>query len=215
MVDWAAVATSILLLRHAKSTWNEEGRWQGWADPPLSPRGVEAASAAAASPVLREISAAAASDLQRAVRTAELLGEGRGWPPVERYRGVRERGAGPWTGLTREEIEAGWPGALTPPVVVVGGEPPAAVTARAVATLHRIAARWPGQQVLAVTHGGVIRLVEAHLGAAPAPVPNLAGRWVHVERAALALGDPVDSLMPAVADADPTAAETPLREAAR
>ena len=207
------VPTSILLLRHAKSTWNEEGRWQGWADPPLSPHGEQAARAAGADGALSAVEAAAASDLQRAVRTAELLGEGRGWPPVRRYRGLRERGAGPWTGLTRAEIEAGWPGALTPPVVVVGGEPPDAVTARAVATLHRLAADFPGLRVVAVTHGGVIRLVEAHLGAPPTPVPNLGGRWVHIERATVSLGEWVEPLAPAAATADPTAVETPISEA--
>ncbi len=206
--------TSVLLLRHAKSTWNEEGRWQGWADPPLSPGGEQAARTAAASPTLDAVGALASSDLQRAVRTAELLGEGRGWPAPRRFRGLRERGAGPWTGLTRAEIEAGWPGALSPPVVVVGGEAPAAVTARAVATLHRIAGEWPGRHVLAVTHGGVIRMVEAHLGAEPSPVPNLGGRWVHVEGATLSLGDWVDALAPAVAPGDPTAAETPVTEGA-
>jgi broad specificity phosphatase PhoE len=209
------VATSILLLRHAKSTWNEQGRWQGWADPPLSHLGEQAARRAASNPVLQAVSAVASSDLQRAVRTAELVGDGRGWPPVRRFRGLRERGAGPWTGLTRAEIEAGWPGALTPPVVVVGGEPPAAVTARAVATLHRLAAEWPGGHVLAVAHGGVIRLVEAHLGAEPSPVPNLSGRWVHVDRADLSLGEGVDALAPAATPEDPTAAETPVTEPAR
>ncbi|MGI8753714.1 MAG: histidine phosphatase family protein [Acidimicrobiales bacterium] len=29
----------ILLVRHAQSEWNALGRWQGWADPPLSPLG--------------------------------------------------------------------------------------------------------------------------------------------------------------------------------
>ena len=207
--------TSVLLLRHAKSTWNEEGRWQGWADPPLSRGGEQAARTAAANPALDVVDAAACSDLQRACRTAELLGEGREWPAAVRFRGLRERGAGPWTGLTRAEIEAGWPGALTPPVVVVGGEPPAAVTARAVATLHRIAGEWPGRHVLAVTHGGVIRMVEAHLGAEPSPVPNLGGRWVVVDGGAVSLGEWVDALAPVVAPGDPTAAETPVEETAR
>jgi broad specificity phosphatase PhoE len=29
----------LLLIRHAQSVWNAEGRWQGWADPPLSAAG--------------------------------------------------------------------------------------------------------------------------------------------------------------------------------
>jgi len=190
------VATSILLLRHARSTWNEEGRWQGWADPPLSEDGERSARAAAGHDTLRPVAAVAASDLQRAVGTAALLGEDRGWPPVRRYHGLRERGAGEWTGLTRPEIEAAWPDALlTPVVAIAGGEAPDAVTARGVATLHRTAAEWPDAAVLAVTHGALIRLVEGHLGAPAAPVPNLAGRWVTVDGGRLLLGERVEPLV--------------------
>ena len=32
--------TCFLLIRHAESTWNAAGRWQGHGDPPLSARGV-------------------------------------------------------------------------------------------------------------------------------------------------------------------------------
>ena len=190
------VATSILLLRHARSTWNEEGRWQGWADPPLSEEGARAALHAAAHDALRAVEAAAASDLQRAVGTAELLGEDRSWPPVRRYRGLRERGAGEWTGRTRADIEATWPNALLTPVVEIpGGEAPAAVTARGVATLHRIAAEWPDACVVAVTHGALIRLVEGHLGAPSATVANLGGRWVTADAGRLVLGDKVEPLV--------------------
>jgi len=190
------VATSILLLRHARSTWNEEGRWQGWADPPLSDDGARAARAAADHDVLRPVEAVAASDLQRAVSTAALLGADRGWPPARRYHGLRERGAGEWTGLTRAEIEAAWPDALLSPVVeIAGGEAPAAVTARGVATLHRIAAEWPDASVLAVTHGALIRLIEGHLGAPATPVANLAGRWVTAEGGRLLLGERVEPLV--------------------
>ena len=189
------MATSILLLRHAQSTWNEEGRWQGWADPPLSAQGEAAARAATDAAALEDLDGTTASDLQRASRTAELLAGARAWAPPRRYRGLRERGAGRWTGLTRSEIEAAWPGALTPPVAaIVGGEAPAAVTARAVATLHRIAADWPGGRVLAVTHGALIRLVEGHLGSASTVLPNLAGRWVVVDAGTLVLGDRVEPL---------------------
>ena len=152
MVDWGPVATSILLLRHAQSVWNAQGRWQGWADPPLSPGGERAARGAAAHGALDGIDATASSDLQRAARTAELL---------------------------------------------AGGEAPAAVTARAVAALHRIAEEWPEGRVLAVTHGALIRLVEAHTGAEPVPVPNLAGRWVDVDGDGVRLGARVDALAPA------------------
>src|SRR5439155_5531900 len=31
--------TRLLLVRHGESEWNAVGRWQGWADPPLSDLG--------------------------------------------------------------------------------------------------------------------------------------------------------------------------------
>jgi len=186
------VATRVLLLRHAQSTWNAEGRWQGWADPPLSGPGELAARAASEDPILDAIGAVVSSDLQRATTTAGLLAGDRPWPPAHRFRGLRERGAGSWTGLTRPEIEERWPGSLAGSVAVIpGGESPAAVTARAVATLHRIAARWPGQDVLAISHGALIRLVEHHAGGEPAPVINLGGRWVVVADGRITLGSHV------------------------
>ncbi len=40
-------AVELLLVRHGESTWNAVGRWQGWADPPLSDLGRAQAEAAA------------------------------------------------------------------------------------------------------------------------------------------------------------------------
>lgn len=186
------MAASVLLLRHAQSAWNAEGRWQGWADPPLSDEGELAALAVASDPLLDGVAGVVSSDLQRARRTAELLCAGRPWPAVETLRGLRERGAGHWTGLTRDEIGERWPGALVASVAEIpGGETPVAVTARALAVLHRVAERWRGQTVLAVTHGALIRLVEHHAGGDPGPVRNLSGRWVHVGGGRIRLGAPV------------------------
>ncbi|MBI3263464.1 MAG: histidine phosphatase family protein, partial [Acidobacteria bacterium] len=36
----------VVLIRHGESTWNKENRFTGWTDVPLSPKGVEEASAA-------------------------------------------------------------------------------------------------------------------------------------------------------------------------
>jgi probable phosphoglycerate mutase len=185
-----SVPARLLLLRHAQSAWNAEGRWQGWADPPLSAEGEAAARAAAWDPALATVAAVTSSDLARAHQTATLLAAPRDWHAVQTYRGLRERGAGEWTGLTRAEIEDRWPDRLTPGVAhIPGGESTAAVTARALVALHRIAADWPGADVVVVTHGALIRLVEAYCGGAASPVPNLAGRWVEVEGGALRLGE--------------------------
>jgi broad specificity phosphatase PhoE len=180
----------VLLLRHGQSTWNAEGRWQGRSDPPLSDRGRAEADLAAAHDALNEVSAVAASDLVRATATAEILAAFRDWGPVTVIAGLRERDVGAFTGLTRAEIEARWPGILARvPLEPPGAEPRPAVLARAVAALHRLAEKHPGESVVAVTHGALIRALEAHLGVAePGPPPNLTGRWVTVVGGRLTAG---------------------------
>jgi probable phosphoglycerate mutase len=198
--------TDLLLLRHAQSTWNAEGRWQGSADPPLSQRGVvEAVDAAemiaaarrAGTPALGEVVAMASSDLSRARETADILADRLALPGVALFRGLRERDVGEFTGLTRVEIESRWPGLLARvPLDPPGGESLAALLARAVATLHRIAQAHPAEAVVVVTHGALIRTVEAHLGVLqPGPPRNLNGRWVSLDGGQLTPGPPV-SLRP-------------------
>src|SRR5437588_9392153 len=99
-----------LVVRHGQSTWNALGRWQGHADPPLSPLGEEQA-AAAADRLVGVVVEVCASDLARARRTAEIVA-GRLGVSLRLEPRLRERQAGPWTGLTHEEIAAGWPGYL-------------------------------------------------------------------------------------------------------
>ena len=63
--------TRILLVRHGLSEWNEAGRWQGWADAPLSEVGMQQARAAA--DAVGAVDGIVASDLSRAVVTAEII----------------------------------------------------------------------------------------------------------------------------------------------
>src|SRR5687767_12015126 len=104
------VATRILLVRHGESEWNASGRWQGWADAPLSELGqqqaVEAAQAVGA------VDAVVASDLSRAAETARIISELIGVGPVLTMEGLRERDVGEWSGLTRKEIGERWPETL-------------------------------------------------------------------------------------------------------
>ncbi|MGH9188674.1 MAG: histidine phosphatase family protein, partial [Acidimicrobiales bacterium] len=184
----APAPTRLLLVRHGQSTWNGEGRWQGWADPPLSPLGerqaVEAARRLAgllSSFGLRHgFDGVVASDLVRARRTAEVLSDGLGLGPVAVDPGLRERDVGDWSGLTRAEIAARWPDELAfwlagrlP--VIPGGEPEDLFSDRALTAVRRLATE--GRDLLVVTHGGLLRALDRSLGARVAPVPNLAGRW--------------------------------------
>lgn len=173
--------TRLLLLRHGLTGWNAERRWQGWADAPLSDVGREQARAAV--PALRALgfTAVVTSDLGRARETAEIVAEGLGLGPVEVEVGIRERDVGAWSGLTTDEIEARWPGMIEAwrageLAQLPDGE--GDIMSRVEPALERILVLHPGGTVLAVTHGGVIRSVERHLGLEPQSVSNMGGRWV-------------------------------------
>jgi probable phosphoglycerate mutase len=171
--------TRILLLRHAESTWNEQRRWQGWADPPLSPIGRQAALAWSTRPPAA-FDLVVSSDLARAREAAAIIALALRAGPVEQCRGLREQDQGAWTGLTKAEIKRRWPDRLRErPRRPVDGETAPQVLDRARATLADLAARVAGC-VLAVTHAGVIREVERELGCRPWPVPHLEGTWVEL-----------------------------------
>jgi probable phosphoglycerate mutase len=186
--------TSILLVRHGESTGNAERRWQGWLDTTLSELG-EAQARDAAS-LVGAVDAIFASTLERAWRTAEIIAETLGIGPVERVEDLRERDLGAWTGLTTDEIKARWPGAVEIGADPEGGEAREHVVERAAGALLDIAQRYPGAQVLAVSHGGVIRFLERALGLDPAPIRNLGGRRFEVRDNKLALGEPLRLIDP-------------------
>lgn len=176
----------LLLLRHGQSTWNADGRWQGQADPPLSPLGEEQAGDAARRLAPGQFTRVVASNLRRASQTAEILAEALGLP-VELDPDLREIDVGDWQGLTRAEIDERAPGALadwsegrsesTP-----GGETRTHLTDRARAALLRAAAEaGAGDRVLLVSHGALIRNLDRAMGLEPHGVGNLAGRWYEAD----------------------------------
>jgi broad specificity phosphatase PhoE len=165
--------TRILLIRHGQSTWNADGRWQGHADPPLSELGRRQAAAAGTAITDAGFTSIVASPLQRAHQTASIVGDVLGLAVANDER-LMERDAGEWTGMTREEIEAGWPGYLAE-----NRRPPAFETDdilvhRAMAALQDIAAI-AHEPIVVFSHGGLIRVVERTLGDEPHAVPNLGG----------------------------------------
>jgi broad specificity phosphatase PhoE len=200
--------TSVLLVRHAQSEWNAAGRWQGWADPPLSPLGRAQAEEAggrlrrSAAPIDRAV----ASDLDRARTTAAIIAGMAGTPEliagsplVEQVWGLREFNVGDWSGLTRAEITAEWPETLaawdagmldaTP-----GGEPRAEFDARVKTALLEVIAEHPGQRVLVVAHGGVVHSIGRWLGAPPDHVLHIAGFWLEHEAGHTSIASSVDLL---------------------
>lgn len=201
-LPYHAPVTELLLLRHGQSTWNAEGRWQGHADAPLSALGEEQAREAVEHLRDAGLTVAVSSDLQRARCTAEIICSGLGLAPPQVEEGLRERDVGPFTGLTRPEIQQRWPEAFHPEsghlVLPPAGETDDHVLARVLPTLVGVADRHVGARVLVVTHGGVVRTLERHLGLRlPATIPNLGGRWFHVVDGQVDGGDVVVTVEPA------------------
>ena len=151
-----------LLIRHAESAWNAEGRWQGQADPPLSPLGREQARAVARELAEAKLDVLLASDLSRALETARQVGEPHGLVPTPDPR-LRELDVGRWSGLRREEIEALDADTLErfaagdPDARPEGGETRREIRQRVRAAMAEIAASFAGRRVGVVTHLGVIR----------------------------------------------------------
>lgn len=154
-------AADHLLIRHGQSEWNRDGRWQGQANPPLTELGAQQAAAVVAClpPVVRIVS----SDLERAHRTAEiihkLVDKSQSLPQLELHKDLRERDAGPWSGLTKAEIELSWPGMLK-----AGERPPGFETddhfrQRILSALSDVLLDQP--PTLVVAHGGLISNLEA------------------------------------------------------
>ena len=195
-------STRILVLRHGQSTWNAEGRWQGQADPPLTTLGeIQAGDAATPLGAFAPFAAVVASDLERAARTASIIATAIGHGPVVLDERLRERHAGAWQGLTRDDVEAGWPGYLDSHRRPDGFEGSTSAGRRAMAALVDIAARvgtdgdGAGDAALVISHGGILRAVRHLLGVADdLGFPNLSGQWFTVDRTGIEPGEMVSLL---------------------
>jgi broad specificity phosphatase PhoE len=104
----------ILLVRHGETEWNLAGRFQGWADSPLTSRGVAQAEAIGralgALPETQGVPVVA-SPLGRARCTAELIQAARGdVSPITFDDRLKEVSIGAWDELSRDEIENRSPG---------------------------------------------------------------------------------------------------------
>lgn len=152
--------SDLYLIRHAQSEWNAAGRWQGQADPPLSPVGVNQARVLAAHFPDVEVSRVVCSDLVRARETAAAFAARFGIE-LEVDPALRELDVGSWSGKTRDEIEAEQPGALSAYYHGVagwtGGETYEQHEARCEEVALRIAESDVDGTVVVVTHGGTIR----------------------------------------------------------
>ncbi len=158
------MTTRLLLVRHAETDWNLEGRYQGQSDLPLNERGRKQAKLLAERLRGEGIEAIYASDLSRAYETAKIIAEAVG-QEVKALESLREVDTGVWTGLTFEEVESRYPKHLrewrADPLRVrrLEGESYLALFERTKAAIREIVEAHPEQTVLVVGHGGNMKCI--------------------------------------------------------
>ncbi len=158
------LTTTIYLVRHGATEWNDAGRYQGRADVPLSARGELEVRALANELRAVHFDAAYSSTLSRARMTADILLEGSGVRALP-LPDLDELSYGVLQGLTpehrkarHEPLDSCWrdtPWAVRFPE----GESLVDVQARVVPAWNGIVARHAGETVLVAAHGHVNRVL--------------------------------------------------------
>ncbi len=151
-------------MRHCETLWNVQKKIQGHNNSPLSGNGVKNARHWARVIRGRGYTRILSSDLDRAVKTAEIMGEILNIP-VSGEKGLREMDWGDWTGNKYTEVKKGTPNIFDynkmagwdfrPPA----GESRRAVCMRSYTALQKAHALWKNEKILVVTHEGVIHCI--------------------------------------------------------
>ncbi|WP_416565418.1 bifunctional RNase H/acid phosphatase [Nocardia testacea] len=190
---WTGAAgrpTRLLLLRHGQTELSVQRRYSGRGNPPLTAVGREQADRAAKMLAAKgDIAAIVTSPLGRARETAEAAGAALGIE-VRVVDGLTETDFGEWEGLTfREaaerdpELHARWLG--DPSLPAPGGESFDAVRERVEAVRRDLVARYPGANVVVVSHVTPIKtLLQLALGVGPSLLYRL-----HLDLASLSLAE--------------------------
>ena len=185
--------TRICLVRHGETAWNMERRIQGHIDIGLNQNGLRQATLAGR--WLRDagIAAVYGSDLTRAWVTAQTIAAELGLTPA-RLPEMRERCYGIFEGLTYPEAKARYPEAYVafetrnPDYAYENGESLKALFARVTGKLIEIAAAHAGQNVVVVSHGGVLDIVNRFVRGNPLEtprdflIPNAGINWIAAPR---------------------------------
>jgi broad specificity phosphatase PhoE len=186
------VHTTVALVRHGETDWNRDRRFQGHADVPLNDAGLAQARELAASLDGERFAAVYTSPLLRAAQTAKILAAQLGVEARE-HASLKEVDVGSWSGFTVTEVEARFPEGFARwadwrTTGWEDGESYEQLSERVVSGVLEIAARHPGDRVLAVTHGGPMRAVlasalrlELHeVHGAVGPLGNCEVAWIAV-----------------------------------
>jgi alpha-ribazole phosphatase len=152
----------LLIARHGQTKHNLDRRYQGITDAPLNETGRTQAEQLAERLAGEKIDVIYSSPLMRSTQTAELVAKINGLD-IKTDERLREISFGEWEGMSYDEIRARsadllkkWihdPAHIPPP----NGETLIQLATRVKEAIDDIKSRHAKQDVLVVTHGGVIR----------------------------------------------------------
>jgi broad specificity phosphatase PhoE len=153
---------TLLFIRHAETDF--AGRFCGHSDPPINDRGLRQIEELIETLKTESIDAVYASDLTRAMTTADAIGRVFGLSTIK-VPELREIGFGDWEGLSWQEIEARdqvyarrWSEAY-PDLPAPSGEPFEAFQSRVLSEVKQLLEITSQRCVVVVTHAGVMRIV--------------------------------------------------------
>lgn len=99
---------TLYIVRHGRSEWNAEGKFQGWMPSQLDQEGISQAKSLAAYLTRYPITEIFSSDLKRCRQTAAPIAERTGLE-VQFNEALREVSHGTWEGKTRSEVADAFP----------------------------------------------------------------------------------------------------------
>lgn len=151
-------------MRHGKTHWNSEGRFQGNSDIDLSLEGRGQAKALAVALKNLDMQFMYSSDSTRAINTALEIGHFHPNANYEKNADLREMNFGVWEGLTQKEIVDKFPGdyakwAANKNYPPLNGEPFDAFVLRLKRVYTQLLARHTLESGVIVGHGGSLRVI--------------------------------------------------------
>lgn len=162
------MVTTLYIIRHCQSMGNIQHRFQGRYDAPVSPDGEKQLDLLSLRFRNVQLDAVYTSPLSRALRTAEAVNRFHGLP-IQKRDGLLELDVGEMENLELSEIGIKFPEVAknwdqSPDLCEFpGGETMKEAYVRANRAIDEIVSENPGKTVAVITHGGVIRNLDARI----------------------------------------------------
>lgn len=160
----------IYIIRHGETDWNVEGKIQGQTNSNLTEKGIEQAHRTAEKLKNINFSALYSSDLNRAMKTAEILVNGNHPLTIQDDERLRERKFGYLEGVSHDVFKKDYPGIYEkfrsndPAYRIPEGESKNDLAARAVIFFEDIIQKHGENEIiLVVTHGGIINMFTRYI----------------------------------------------------